>query len=234
MRAHQLRGFGTETNPKRAEECLPRRIPKTPFSVESPTLVRSLAPMDSTTIGLIGSTVVGFAAAAFAWIKWLHEIRDKRLERTAKQEAEKQLSEIRRRSLINSPYFKVTENHIPLLKITNSHSIISCRRENLLTLGIEEVREDCPTGEAVYLALKNQGIAAYDVTIKLEGMDAELLRAERFAGNSLYVLRYSFDVAQRGRDQVMEVQFMSADGVRDSHKYVTQHGMRRLTRIDPA
>jgi hypothetical protein len=49
----------------------------------------------------------GWLAAAFGWIKWLYELREKRLERAAKEKAQSELVEIRRRATDNSPLFLV-------------------------------------------------------------------------------------------------------------------------------
>lgn len=185
----------------------------------------------------IGAALVGWATAALGWLRWLHELREKRREKTAKEKAEATLREISRRAPALSPYFAVSNKRFNSLSIPSENSpnrrSISFGGGLLCFMG-NEVGRDLPAGDWVYLAIANHGGDAYEISIDIDGAGACLIDGKTGEGDQLMLIRYPFGMVERGVDQTIKVRFLRSDGVRDEHVYTTQHGRRVLKRIDPA
>jgi len=97
-------------------------------------------------------------AAAFGWIKWLHELREKRKERTAKECVEAELRETRRRATDSSPLFLISLKPFngvttPSAKPTEHFFFPAGHPACFLR---DEVAHNVMSGESIYLIVESR------------------------------------------------------------------------------
>ncbi len=91
-----------------------------------------------------------------------------------------------------------------------------------------------PAGMSVYLIVEHRGSDAYEIAMHIDGKAAGFIKVEANGSHQLYAIFYPYIPEHHGRVQTIEVGFLAANGVRDTHRYTTKHGFRTLKRIDPA
>ena len=191
-------------------------------------------PTSAELLGLLS----GWLLAAFGWIKWLHELREKRRERAAKEKAETALLEIRRRATDSSPLFLLSSERFNGVTIPGSkpteHFVFLAGHACLLCYMRDEVDRKVPLGEFIYLLVEHRGSDAYEISIQLDEEEAGFIQAEADGHYPIYAIRYAYRPEYHGREQTIKVRFLAANGVRDTHRYATSHGIRAIKRIDPA
>lgn len=173
--------------------------------------------------------LVPSAAAVLGWLKWWHELREKRKEKEARKVAEAELEENRRRA--EGPHLSLNQmggngiGGIPLGGIlgTKNYPIP-------------------PDGTPISLIVINERGTVYDVSS--EWIDGEttgagisctnnIIRANpRGEGSSASIL-YDFRIARIGRPMRIRINFATENGIRMHHDYVTRHGHAELVRTDP-
>ena len=179
----------------------------------------------------------GWLTALFGWIKWWHELRDKRKERAARLKAEAELAAARRRSVESSPYLVPSDRRfngvtVPA-KEPGQRLIIHAGCGGLLCFMRDEVQRDVTAGESIYLLVDNHGRDAYEIAIDLDGEPVGLVKAETEGGDGILAIRYPYRPEFHGRAQTIQIGFLSAGGHPDAHRYAMRHGFRTLQRIDP-
>jgi hypothetical protein len=184
----------------------------------------------------ICALIVGWLAAIFGWVKWLYEIKEKRRERAAKEKAESELKEIRRRS--NAPYLRPNDSRLNGLYwdrgqpgrisfVTPLHGNLLCQLRNEVDLKPEDE-------QIVLFVVDNIGESARSVTLKLDNETISMQReADMQNAHGFYFLVYPYKKAKHGAEQRLALSFESATGVQDTHIYKTRHGIRLLQRTDP-
>lgn len=196
--------------------------------------------MKPETIILICTTITGWLAAAFAWIKWLYEIREKRKEKkekekekAAKEKAETELQEIRRRG--DGPYLVPNDAYFNALYIHNGPGQVGFMQPgypSLLCADRQEVSQDIE--EPVTFLVENTGKAVRAVTIKLDGEEIHIEKeADMQDAHGFQFLVYPYYKDKHGKEQTITISFESSNGVHDTHHYKTRHGFRILKRVDP-
>lgn len=196
-------------------------------------------------VQMISALWLSCCAAVFGWLKWLFELREKRKERNAKEQekaakerAEAELKIIRRRALETAPYLAPAEERFNGIEVKDLEDgkfyWFPAGHLRVLSAFRDEVdKQNVKTGMKVYLIVSNRGSNAEEVRFTLDGqpcrMDAVDARAFQLNG-----LIYIYDAALHGKEQVIEMNFLAPNGVRDTHRYRTRHGVRILKRIDPA
>ena len=186
---------------------------------------------------IIGTTVSGWLIAAFGWLKWWYEIREKRRERAAKERAEAALLEIKRRAIDSSLYLLISEHRFngitaPSDKPTEQF-FIPPNDPCLLCFMRDEVDRKMPSGQPTYLLVENHGCDAYEISIQLDGEAVGFIQVNADEAYPLHAIRYPYRPESHGKDQTIQIGFLAANGVRDTHRYMTRHGIRTLKRIDP-
>ncbi|ACB75326.1 hypothetical protein [Opitutus terrae] len=184
------------------------------------------------------------AAAVVGWWHLYFARRDKRIaeERQAKaekerSECEKELREIRRRSLQNAPYFTLSETVLARIEYRPKPTRVSfllTTSGNVLTAFREEVTSDMPDGTDVCLLVENRGADGLEVSANIDGRELTIFRALNQDNEHIHIFRYVFATVLRSQTQKISISFLGPSGVRDVHTYETKHGVRFLRRIDPA
>lgn len=195
--------------------------------------------MDGTTLALVAGLVVSFLAAVFGWVRWLHELGEKRRERAARQDAEAKLALMRRRSLAECPYFSLYDELPDMLILpkdgTGEVNAILDGSPHLLSCSRNEVGPEVEEGDPVLLLIENNGQRAQEVSVTLDNKPIEFMHVEEHStGQRIPVFSYPYRLEMLGREQTLTVSFLSVSGARDTHRYLTKHGVRFLRRIDPA
>lgn len=190
------------------------------------------------TLATILGILSGWAVAAFGWIKWLHELREKRAERAAKQKAEAELREIHRRSAERCPYFSLFDGRFNMITAPSDElgqlDSLSPNSGSVLCFWCDEVDRSIKSGAAIHLLVENQGCTAYEIAVTLDAEPVKFLEVQTYESHVLNAIKYAYRPEHHGAEQTLEIQFLAEDGVRDRHRYVTKHGFRILKRIDPA
>lgn len=180
----------------------------------------------------------GWLTAVFGWFRWFVERREKRFERAAKDAAEAELAAIKRRSLHENPFFVLSDATFNGIEVPTEEPCkgiyIPAGSGCLLCFMRDEVDGNMASGEIVYMLIENCGSDAHSMTIKLDGEAVRLVHVKVHGGRRLEAIAYAYLSQRLGRIQTLEVSFCSANGVKDTHRYVIKHGSRFLQRIDPA
>jgi hypothetical protein len=180
----------------------------------------------------------GWISTGICLFKLYVERREKRLERAAKEAAETELGAIKRRSLVDNPFFVVSDATFNGIEVPTDDpckaTYIPAGSGCLLCFMGDEVDGKMESGEIVYLLIENHGSNAYGITIKLDGEAVRLVQVKINRAHKLDAIAYAYFPERLGRIQTLEVGFCSATGVEDTHRYATKHGVRFLQRIDPA
>lgn len=176
------------------------------------------------------------AAAILGWAKWLHELRAKHSERKAKEKAELELKSIHRRSLEICPYFTISDHRFNMLMFRGDepgqHLALTGFEADVLCEDRLEIKpSEVPDGSEVFLLVENIGRAGVEVRTIMEGVPVRRACFDKVPG--LFAFRYPYLHALHGKEQVIELSFLAMNGVRDTHRYRTKHGVRLLERIDP-
>ena len=175
---------------------------------------------------------------SIGWLHSLHQFREKRVEKAAKEKAEAALKEIRRLSSEESPFWRLSDRRFNGLKAPSEKPGGQlCLREGhptLLCAVRDEVDRKTPAGTFVYLAVENHGRNAYEVSVNLDLEPSAIIEGKSDDGYTLGLVCYPYLPEIHGRDQSIKVSFLSAKGIRDTQIYATQHGIRTLKRTDPA
>ena len=120
----------------------------------------------------------GWLAAAFGWIKWLHELREKRREKAAKDKAESELVAIRRQAADSRPLFLLSQLAFNGVTVPSGkpaeHTFIPPGNGCLLCYVRDEVDRKVPAGDFIFLLVENHGSNAYEITIQIDGHPARL------------------------------------------------------------
>src|ERR1700733_10608181 len=189
------------------------------------------------TLEMILTALSGWLIGAFGWFKFLHELREKRQEKSAKEKAEAALREIRRRATDSSPYLLVSKYRFNGVTVpTNNPTqqlFMPPGSPSLLCFMRDKVDTQVPAGELIYLLVENNGSDAYEIAIHLDGELASLIQVQADRRHVLHAIRYPYHPEWHGREQVIKISFLAANGVRDTHRYATAHGIRALKRTDP-
>ena len=190
------------------------------------------------TLEMIITALSGWLIGAFGWFKWLHELREKRQERAAKEKAEAALTEIKRRATDSSPYLLISKHRFNGVTVPTDNPtqqlFIPPGSPCLLCFMRDEVDTKMPAGEFTYLLVENHGRDAHEISIHLDGESAGFIQVQADRSHMIYAIRYPYRPECHGREQTLEISFLAANGVRDTHRYATVHGIRALKRIDPA
>jgi|GEM_PF-2053497 hypothetical protein len=176
------------------------------------------------------AAILGAIAGAF--MLWLLEQPAKRRAKAAEAE----LSSIRRRA--RGPYLFPSDARFDCLYFPpvdpgqipyRTHA-----RGDLLCFTREEVERDIPAGHPIILVIDNRGEDCPEATITLDGDPVRVQKEPELAdARGLQFILYPYRPDKHGQPQTLEVRFLARDGVRDVHRYYTEHGRRILRRIDP-
>ena len=170
-----------------------------------------------------------------AVITWFFEHLKTKRERLAKEAAEKKLAEIKRRA--SAPYLICSEtafNHLYVRKSASDLQAWSAGARDLLCFLRDEVDRTTPSGETIGLVIDNLGQSARAIAVRIDGERVAFQREADFQGShGLYFFTYPYVPEKHGKDQIVTLNFESDDGIQDTHKYITKHGIRILRRIDP-
>jgi hypothetical protein len=187
-------------------------------------------------ISTIAVSIGGWLTATFVWFKWLHEVREKRLERAAKEKAEGDLRQIRRRG--DAPYLEPSATFftgINFIFEKDEHRLWQAGGPKILSFQRDEVSSELPPGQPIIFVVNNAGESARGVVVKLDGAAIALkMEADVNDSHGLYYLEYPYEPEKHGREQALVLSFETRSGVQDIHRYITRHGFRVLKRIDPA
>jgi hypothetical protein len=177
---------------------------------------------------LVAVTIVGWSAAALGWLKWLHEIREKR-------KAEQALHQIKRRG--EAPYLEPSAtffNGINFIFEKDEPRLWQADSPNVLGFRRDEVDSNLPPEQPIIFVVNNAGETARGVIVKLDGEQIALKREADFNNSQgLFYLEYPYKPEKHGMEQAITIQFETRSGVQDTHRYVTKHGFRILRRADP-
>lgn len=172
-------------------------------------------------------------AVTGALVLWLLELPTKRRAK----EVEAELAVIRRRA--RGPYLSPSLVRFDCLYLPSDKpgtvSYRSAGSGDLLCFLRDEVMRDVPEGHPIVLVIENRGDEAPEVAMSLDG-DPVLIQKEPELADALGLqfILYPYRPERHGQPQTLEVRFLARDGVRDVHRYNTEHGRRILRRIDPA
>lgn len=197
------------------------------------------------TVTIFAAFYVASAAAIVGWVGLFFQRRDKRLEKQARLKAEQkqahaesELATIRRRSLELRPYLGVSDRRFNGVQFESSQPgrdiWLSAIHPNLLCSHRDQVPSDLPAGQAVVLALENEGQRAVEAIVTVAGAHAQLIEPVNAEAAGLLLLSYPYRPDQHGKEEVVELSFLAVSGVRDTQRYITKHGHAFLWRIDPA
>lgn len=194
-------------------------------------------------VALLG-IAVGAAVPAILWM--LDHRRAKALARAAEareraaeeraQAAEQEILAMRRRG--DAPYLTADTSRrfnalYPILD--GKVCWLSVGNPALLCWHRDEIGQQVPAGQKVFLVVDNIGNATRSMTIELDGKPIVFgTEADMKGAHGLQFLQYDFDPGLRGRKQEMRLSFESDSGRKDTHVYALTHGKRVLRRIDPA
>jgi hypothetical protein len=188
--------------------------------------------ISETTIVVIAA-IGGWLTAALGWFKWWYEIREKNKEKAAKEKAEKELREIKRRG--DAPYLVPNDALFNGIYISNGPGQVGYMtpfHSALLYADRKEVGPDTE-GDVVFL-VENQGRPARAVTIKLDGEEISIEKeADLNDAHGYQFIVYPYHKEKHGKEQIISISFESSSGVHDTHYYKTRHGFRILKRADP-
>ena len=186
--------------------------------------------------GYLLGWILPLLAALYNWLRWHLERREKKAERAAKERAEAELALIRRRA--TGPFLRPNLKRFNFLYYDSkrSHEVgfRPMGRGDMLDAITSEIADSVPAGHWVYFVIENVGEATRESILRLDGLPILLHREPDISdANNLFFISYAFDPNQKGNPQTLEVEFLSETGVRDTHKYYTEHGKRILRRTDP-
>ena len=183
---------------------------------------------------------VGFlppaAAAAFVWVKWLHELREKRKERAAREIAENELRLIRRRG--SAPFLSPDPTTFNIFYLPQEKPgeipIIHAGSDRLLCFARQEVARTLPADSGIAFIFQNRGESADKIRLTMDGEQLELIKEPEIDdAHGLVAFGYKYRPALHGKEQFIAVWFQSRGGFEDTHRYRTVHGFRVLDRVDP-
>lgn len=175
--------------------------------------------------------------AALGWLKWWHELREKRHEKAGREKAEGELLLIRRRG--NAPFLAPDPRTFGYLYLPaetpGSYPFVAGGSPELLCFTRSEVdRVGMKPGSDVLFVIQNKGEDADRIKVSLDGKRIRLRQEPDLdSARGLDFISYEYIPELHGREQVIEVWFQARSGFEDTHKYRTRHGMRILERTDP-
>lgn len=186
-------------------------------------------------IGFIAGIIIPGIGAAFGWIQWWYQIREKRHEKSEKEKAQAELALIHNRgdapffascmTLFDQLYCRVKDSHVQFVPASNG---------NILCYARDEVSRDAPPGTKIYFVIENRGQSTRQTAFKLDGEPIELGQEPKIQGaQDLDYFAYLYNPDKHGKLQNIEVWFETASGVQATHIYQMQHGKRYLKRINP-
>lgn len=192
--------------------------------------------LDNPWIVFASGLMVGGAAAVYPWVKWLHEIRQKRKEKEGREKAEAELKLIRRRG--DAPFLALDESRFEQFLFPPAEPgkirFVRPGSSMLLCYARQEVERDTPGNHAVMLVFENRGLAADKIKVTLEGHPVTILSEPDIrSANGLVALQYDYHRECHGQEQTFIVWFQARNGFEDTHRYRTRHGIRELERVDP-
>ena len=174
----------------------------------------------------------GWALAALTLLYSIYRNRasDKRLKR-----AEAKLHEIESRG--KAPYFvPYSEPFQQLYEDAEDGKtyLWSATQGNVLCWFRRRVDEEIPDGNAVILALENQGEGVRRIRIETELKDCGFGQGRDPSSHQRQIfLRYRYERALQGKPAQLKISFESSDGYRSTHTYKTVHGEFVFQRINP-
>jgi hypothetical protein len=176
------------------------------------------------------AAILGAIAGAFA--VWLLDLPAKRRARTAEAE----LAVIRRRA--RGPYLSPSTARFDSLYLPSDKpgqiGYRSAGSGDLLCFLRDEVARDVPEGHQIVFVIENRGDATPEVAMSLDGDRVQIqTEPELTDARGLQFILYPYHPEKHGQAQTLEVRFLGRDGVRDVHRYSTEHGRRILQRFDP-
>ena len=110
----------------------------------------------------------------------------------------------------------------------------SATQGNVLCWFRKRVSEDIPNGNAVVLALENQGEDARRIRIETKLKDCAFCQGrDPGSGQRRIFLKYQYERALQGTPAELKISFESSDGYKSTHTYKTVHGEFVFQRADP-
>ncbi|HEY4248713.1 MAG TPA: hypothetical protein VGM64_17965 [Lacunisphaera sp.] len=189
-------------------------------------------------LGFLTGFIPAGATAIFGWIKWWHELREKRRERAVREKFEAEIAEFRRRSVKVAPYLKISHDRFEGMQIASGphgrSQWLSALYPCILSFYEEEVPADTKPGETVFLVVSNAGASALDVSAKIDDDVAWFVEPQNQEASHLRLLAYNYRPELHGTLQTVSLQFLQEDGDHGVQAYEAKHGIRWLRRIDPA
>jgi len=189
--------------------------------------------MNGDTIALICVAFVGWAGAVYNWVRFFIEQREKRAERTAKETAEAELANHRRRAQATN-FIPVVETHTTVRVAGGGE--IHYGDAGLLCFGVsDEVPVDYSAGLPVYLPVANLGGGWLESVVHATAGShsihflAYIDATRELAG----VFSYAFEPARRGTCERFTVDYIALNGTPRRDEYEMCHGRRDLRRVDP-
>jgi len=172
--------------------------------------------------GFILGFVPTAAAATIGWLRWLHELREKRREKDGRAKSEAELKEIRRRGL--GPYLRAAYLAVPPF---TGHG-------NQIIQSGDDIDPATPAGTRLALMVANVGAPVRELTDDWPngtGIDTthDLPHDEHTAS----MISYLYDPMKLGQTLRIRLDFETLDGVKLHHVYETRHGYAELKRVDP-
>jgi hypothetical protein len=174
----------------------------------------------------------GWAVAALTLLYHVHRSRisDKRIKR-----AEDKVREIESRG--KAPYLiPFSEPFQQLYEDAEDGKtyVWSPTQGNVLCWFRKRVSEDIPDGNAVILALENQGEDVRRIRIETNLKGCELCQGrDPGSGQRRTFLKYQYESALQGTPAELKISFESSDGYKSTHTYKTVHGEFVFQRVDP-
>jgi hypothetical protein len=181
-----------------------------------------------TTLEIVYASLGGVGTIS-GWVAWW-------IGRGDKKKVEAELRSSRRRSSTECPYIRVSSETFNTLMFPAqgfSRPYVICGDPSILCFARDEVEKSLPASTTVRLIVENKGCAAPEVELTLDGAEITLQPVEIPDAMTLYAISYPYVPEKHGTQQTIELSFLSETGIRDTHKYATNHGKRILTRIDP-
>lgn len=178
------------------------------------------------------AALIPAAAAVIGWVQFLFARRDKRLEQTAKEEAQARLAAHERRAQATNfrPIVTIQDE----LAIGGGERIIG-RYGGVLQPFNDEVPAEFPSGEKVYLPVLNLGGSFLEIAARSgdESHPIEFIRYVDRDSDVSGVLWYRYVPAKRGSVLRIFFHYVAPNGVIRRDEYFHKCGFRVIHRVDP-